>query len=82
MEIDTHSAELNIQAATEQPFTSERASLPLGEEKSEKFVAKQKKQQSLLEREAGKSLLPLARVQKIMKADKVREGIFVLRIFI
>ncbi|THH20560.1 hypothetical protein EW146_g834 [Bondarzewia mesenterica] len=45
-----------------------------GEAKVKSKPKRQPKEAVSLTRESGKSLLPLARVQKIMKADKVRSG--------
>ena len=76
MEIDSLHADESAQAAVEQPFDSEHVPPPTEERREN--VTKQKKQPAPLEREAGKSLLPLARVQKIMKADKVRRYLIFL----
>ncbi|EIM85883.1 histone-fold-containing protein, partial [Stereum hirsutum FP-91666 SS1] len=64
---DTHTEE-NAPTAPEQT-TESAPPVPPAEEDVEKTASKTKKPVDI-ERETGKSLLPLARVQKIMKADK------------
>lgn len=68
MDVDTHTEE-NAQPTPEQA-TESKPPVPPADEDGEKVKVKTKKPIEL-ERETGKSLLPLARVQKIMKADKV-----------
>lgn len=70
MEVDTHTEE-NAPTAPEQ-ITESAPPVPPAEEDVEKTASKTKKPVDI-ERETGKSLLPLARVQKIMKADKVHD---------
>lgn len=70
MDVDTHTEE-NTQTVPEET-TESAPPVPPADEGVEQTTSKTKKP-SELEREEGKSLLPLARVQKIMKADKVRD---------
>lgn len=70
MDADTHTEE-NTQTAPEET-TEPAPPVPPVDEDAEKTTSKTKKPAEL-EREAGRSLLPLARVQKIMKADKVQD---------
>ncbi|EIM83656.1 uncharacterized protein STEHIDRAFT_62834 [Stereum hirsutum FP-91666 SS1] len=67
MEVDTHTEE-NAPTAPEQT-TESAPPIPPAEEDVEKTASKTKKPVEL-EWETGKSLLPLVRVQKILKADK------------
>lgn len=66
MDVDTHTEE-NTQLTLEQTIES----IPPPEDEDVEKAKSKTKKLTELEREIGKSLLPLARVQKIMKADKV-----------